>query len=483
MKSIIVNIVPEETRIAIVEDQELSEISVERTENEYLVGNIYKGRVQNVLPGMQAAFVDIGQAKNAFLYIGDGLPKEAARAIVKNEAIHVGQNVLIQVVKDAIDAKGPRATTHLSIPGRYVVLMPTVDYIGISRRIEQYKERGRLKKIASEICPRGMGLIVRTAAEGKPEDVLKKDVEYLGNLWRLIMARFKVSHSPTLLYRDADLMVRIVRDYFTAEIDSLVVDRRDAYLRVLDMLEFISPDLIARVKLYKGDAHIFQAYHLNEEIEKLSRREVILKSGGFLVIDKTEALTVIDVNTGKFVGRTNLADTVYQANLEAAEEIMRQIRLRDIGGIIIVDFIDMETEEQKHCVLRLLEEKAKLDKTKTNIVDITPLGLVEITRKKSRRNFEGTMYGKCPYCGGRGLVKSPETVAINIGRELRTMAKRNRPARGYVVQVHAQVADAFARLRLLHALEKELACKIRVEKVGGMHPEGYSVLRASASDD
>lgn len=480
MKSIIVNIVPEETRMAIIEDGDLLEISVERTESAHLVGNIYKGRVQNVLPGMQAAFVDIGQEKNAFLYIGDGLPKEAVQAISSHEKIHIGQNLPIQIVKDALGTKGPRATTHLTLPGRNVVLMPTVDYIGISRRIEVETERERLKEIAERICPPGMGMIVRTVAAGKSEVTLQKDVEYLTKLWSSLMARNKVSNPPTLLYRDADLVIRIVRDYFAENIDKMVLDNKDAYLRVLDLLKYTSPELIDKVELYEGGKSIFQTYQIEKEIENLGKRQVELKSGGFIVIDKTEALTAIDVNTGKFVGQANLADTVFQTNMEAAVEIAKQIRLRDIGGIIIIDFIDMETASQKGQLLALMEKKVRQDKTKTNVVDITALGLVEITRKKSRQNFESIIYSECPYCHGRGLVESPETLSIKISRDLRRMEKNHHAANGYLIQVHERVAAVLDQSKILETLGKELGFKMQIEKIPGMHPEVYSILQVNS---
>lgn len=477
MKSIIVNIVPEETRTVVVDQGELREFAIERPSSAHLVGNIYKGRVQNVLPGMQAAFVDIGQEKNAFLYIGDGMPKHAVQSLENNEQFHIGQNVVIQIVKDAIGSKGPRATTHITLPGRSVVLMPTVDYIGISRRIESVEERLRLKAIAEKICPTDMGVIIRTVAQGQSEMALKKDIDYLVKLWNSLKSRSKVSNTPTLLYRDADLMIRIVRDYFTAEIDCLVIDQQEAYTRVCDLLRYISPDLEKRVIFYQGELDVFTAYGLMEEIEKLGKREVELKSGGFIVIDKTEALTVIDVNTGKFVGQTNLSDTVFQTNLEAAAEITKQLRLRDIGGIIIVDFIDMDRPEQKQEVLSFLEQQVKEDKTKTNIVDITPLGLVEITRKKSRQNFEGIIYSSCPYCGGRGVVEAPETVRIKIARQLRLLEDKQHAVNGYIVQVHPTVADG--NIQWVQALERELSCKIKLDKTFGIHPEVYSILQAN----
>ena len=478
MKSIIVNIDPEETRMAILDGEELLELAVERSQSVPLVGNIYKGRVQNVLPGMQAAFVDIGCDKNAFLYIGDGLPKDMLESVPQNAKIHIGQNIPVQIVKDSAGSKGPRATTHLTIPGRNVVLMPTADYIGISRRIEDEVERNRLKAIAERACPEGMGLIIRTVAAGQPETALLQDIQYLVRLWQSLMARHKVSPPPTLLYRDADLVIRIVRDYFTDDIGAMIVDNKEVYQRVCDLVQYISPKLVERVKLYTGNRPIFQEYHVEEEIENIGKREVELKSGGFIVIDKTEALTVIDVNTGKFVGQANLADTVFQVNIEAAKEIAKQIRLRDIGGIIIIDFIDMETQSQKQQLLQLLEEKAKADKTKTNVVDITSLGLVEITRKKSRQNIESMIYSECPCCHGRGLVKSPQTIGISISRELRRIEKAHHGS-FYTVQVHDLVAESLEKTKILHNLGKELGCRIYIEHNRSIHPEVYTILQTA----
>lgn len=475
MKSILVSVAAEETRMAMLEKGILTELVIERDDAEHIVGNIYKGRVQNVLPGMQAAFVNIGQAKNAFLYIGDGLPKNAVSSLAATSNFHVGQNVMIQIVKDAVSTKGPRATTHLTLPGRYVVLMPTVDYIGISRRIPTNEERDRLKKIARAICPANMGLIVRTVADGQSEEMLKKDVDYLVGLWHTIEARHKLAAPPSMLYRDADLIIRIVRDYLNEEIDEIIVDDKDVYSRITDLL-VNQPVMSGKVKLYSGTEDIFKFYNLKDEIKNIGKREIELKSGGTLIIDKTEALTVIDVNTGKYVGRTNLADTVFQTNLEAAVEIARQIRLRDIGGIVIIDFIDMETEEQKQAIMELLQERVKDDKTKTNIVDITALGLVELTRKKSRRNFEATLYDKCPYCNGSGRLLSPETVAINICRDLRRLTGKKRPTNGYLVELHSAVKEMMEKLKLDEKLRREMACRIVLE-AREIHPEAYSLLQ------
>ena len=480
MKSILVSSVPEETRVTVVHDGVLDAIEMERASHSHLVGNIYKGHVQNVLPGMQAAFVDIGTGKNAFLYIGDGLPHDIIKALPKAQHIHIGQNLPIQIIKDAIGSKGPRATTHISLPGRNVVLMPTAAYIGMSRRIEEEKERERLHEIAGRICPEGMGLIIRTAAAGQSEEILRADVEYLTKLWQSILARFQLkSKGSNLLYRDADLIIRVVRDSLTDEIDEMLIDSKEVWQRVRELVRFLSPHLAGRIKLYEGKEPLFRKYGMEDELEKLGAREVELKSGGFLVIDKTEALTVIDVNTGKYVGKSNLGDTVYQNNLEAAAEILRQIRLRDIGGIIIVDFIDMEKEEQKEHLLSYMRELAKHDRTKTNIVDITSLGLVEITRKKSRQNLDSIIYSECPACHGRGRVESPETVSIRIASAIRRMERSSHATEGYGIEVHETVAEELRQNQLMMNLAAEFGTDIKVTAKPGMHPENYSILQQS----
>ncbi|GMB00635.1 Rne/Rng family ribonuclease [Pelosinus sp. IPA-1] len=474
-KKIIVNITPEETRMAVFENEEFIEVSIERTRSGHNVGNIYKGKTKNVLPGMQAAFIDIGREKNAFLYIGDALPQVAAQAIA-DSALTVGKDVMIQIVKDAIGTKGPRATTHLTLPGRYVVLMPTVDYIATSRRIVSEEERVRLKQIVEKVRPEGMGVIVRTMSEGKSEEDLQKDIEYLYNLWKALVARGKRATAPILLYRDVDLVIRIVRDYLSDDVEEFILDHQEAYGRVCDLLKYASPELVSRVRLYQGKEDIFTHYGLDEELNKLGQRSVWLKCGGYIVIDKTEALTVIDVNTGKFVGSTNLSDTVFQTNLEAASEIVRQIRLRDIGGIIIVDFIDMDKEEQKQAVVAALEEKFKRDRTKTNVLGFTGLGLVEITRKKARQNVEGVLYSECPCCEGRGRVQSPETVVINIWRKMRHVMSQSRRQGCIVIQVHPLVAEIIKSQGELPRMEQELACSLRIESLAEMHPEMFSLL-------
>ena len=476
-KFIIANIEPEETRMALLEDGELVEVSVERTDAGHIVGNIYKGKIKNVLPGMQAAFIDIGRDKNAFLYVGDLFPRLESQRAPVDEVLSVGQDILVQIAKDAGGTKGPRATTHLTLPGRYVVLMPTVDFIGISRRIEDEGERERLKSLAEKVRPDGMGIIVRTVAEGKSEADLTRDVEYLQNLWSSLAARGKRANAPALLYRDVDLIIRIVRDYLSEDVSEFIIDNREAYGRVSDLLSYISPELLPKIKLYQGRGNIFEHYGAESEMGRLGQRYIWLKCGGYLVIDQTEALTVIDVNTGKYVGKTNLADTVFHTNLEAAAEIARQLRLRDIGGIIIVDFIDMTEAEHQKAVLAELEEKFKRDRTKTNVLGLTGLGLVEMTRKKTRQSLASTLYNVCPWCEGRGRLQSPETVAIHIKRQLRKIAGEGGPNRPLLIQAHPRVGEALSKNGQMKELERELARQLKLELVEAMHPETFSVLQ------
>jgi ribonuclease G len=474
-KRIIVNVIPEETRMALSDDGRLLEVAVERAESDYMVGNIYKGRVENVLPGMQAAFINIGIGKNAFLYAGDIFPHKSFQRLVEEENLTVGADIMIEIVKDAMGTKGPRATTHFSIPGRYVVVMPSVDYVGVSRRIESGEERARLRALAEKIRPKGMGVIVRTVAEGHSEEELSRDFQYLSNLWGALTAKAKRAKPPFLLYRDADLIVRIIRDHVKDDIDEVVIDNAEAHARMVELAKFISPDLVKKIQLYKAKTEIFTHFALEEEWNRLADRRVDLKCGGYLIIDKTEALTVIDVNTGRFIGHSNLADTVFRTNMEAAAEIARQLRLRDIGGIIVADFIDMQKDNHKKAVLTELEACLKADNTKTNVLGLTELGLVEMTRKKARQTYEGTLYEGCPCCGGRGIIQSPDTLAITIRRQLRRLAAK-RPGADLVVQLHPRIAEHFGDKKAVTALEKELGIDLTVESIEGMQPEVYAIF-------
>lgn len=431
-KEILINVGDEETRVAVLENRVPVEMYIERSPNQRLVGNIYKGRVENVLPGMQAAFVDIGLEKNSFLYIEDAIPVRSAdpaqgqgAAMGANicDILKQGQDLIVQIVKEPIGTKGARVTTHITMPGRYLVLMPTVDYIGISRRIEDEKERDRLREMAARVKPRGMGVIVRTVAEGVDEAELGLDVNMLTNLWRKILNRSSHGPVPNLLHRDLELVQRILRDAFTSDVDRLTIDSRYEYEKILDLLDIVGPHLKAKVFLEERD-NIFEEHNIDAELEKALKRKVWLRCGGYIVIDQAEALTAVDVNTGKYVGSTNLEDTVLKTNLEAAVEIARQLRLRNIGGIIIVDFIDMTRDEHRKQVLEVLDEEIRKDKTKTNILGITQLGLVEMTRKKVRPSLAEVLQKACPYCEGRGKVLSEETVGINIKQQIYQMSRQ-----------------------------------------------------------
>ena len=486
-KEIVINVETDLTRVAVLEDRELVEMYIEKSSEQRSVGNIYKGKVANVLPGMQAAFIDIGAEKNAFLYISDAIPlkntedleeeliEHLKRATI-NDVLRVGQEVMVQVIKESMGTKGARVTTHITLPGRFLVLMPNVDYIGVSRKIEEESERERLKRIAEGIKPDGMGLIVRTVAEGKNSSEIKQDIEFLTKLWQRTKQKMKNNNSPRLIHRDLNLLYRTVRDYFSSTVDRLIVNNKWEYEKIIDLLETMSPHLISRVELYNKDLDIFDFYRIENNIEKLLSRRVWLKSGGYIVIDHTEALTVIDVNTGKFVGSINLADTVLRTNLEAAEEIARQLRLRDIGGIIIVDFIDMTSPHHKELVLEELEKHLKKDNTKASVLGITQLGLVEITRKKVRVGLTEALQKPCPICSGKGRVLSEDTMAKKVEREIKKIFSEKQPE-AILLEVEPHVAAVVIGPGGAHLtqLEEQYKTHIFVKGSKDVHPEEIRV--------
>ncbi len=488
-KEILVSVDQDETRVAVLEDSALVEFYIERPVTQRVVGNIYKGRVDNVLPGMQAAFVDIGLDRNSFLYVDDAvIPKngddedeidEDLKNLTIKDILKVGQEVVVQVVKEPIGSKGARVSRHTTLPGRYLVFMPNVDYVGISRRIQDEKERDRLRKMAEAVRPAGVGLIVRTVAEGKSQRELEGDVAFLRRLWNRVQQRSKTCKAPSLLHRDLGLVYRIIRDLFSEDVSRLYVDDCHERDRILDLLDYISPSLKDRVLFFtEKERSLFDFYGLTSEVDQALKKRVWLKSGGYLVIDQTEALTAVDVNTGKFVGTTNLADTVFKTNIEAAKEIARQLRLRDIGGIIIIDFIDMERSEHRQEVLRLLEEHLRRDRTKAHILGLTQLGLVEMTRKKVRQGLEAAMLRPCPYCEGKGKVMSEETMARRIRMELKNILKRSE-SEAVLVEVNPSVASLLigAGGSNLKELEKQTGRSIYIRGCEEVHIEGMN-LRA-----
>ncbi len=431
---IIINASPEEIRVALLEMGQLAELYIERKKDISLVGNIYKGKVIKILPGMQSAFVSIGLEKATFLHVadvyssfdysvfGEDIEEETIPFHLPiEELLQEGQDVLVQVSKDPIGTKGARVTSYITIPGRYLVLMPGVEHIGISRRISDEKERTRLKELVTSLKPQNIGLIVRTASEGCAEDEIKKDIDYLMLLWENIQRKKDKVTSPHLLYSDLDLAFRSVRDLLGHEVGKLVVDSEDEYNRLVEFVNTYFPKLASKIELYEGEEPILDAYGIEIEIPKALGRRVWLKSGGYIVIDQTEALISIDVNTGKFVGKATLEDTILKTNLEAVREIAYQIRLRNLGGIIIIDFIDMEKEENKNKLFTAFQEAMSKDRVKSTILQVSELGLIQMTRKRVRESLGRTLCAPCPYCESKGFVKSATTVCYEIFRELKKM--------------------------------------------------------------
>ncbi len=486
-REILVDINPHQTRVGMLEDGELAELYVERTGRERLVGNIYKGCVQNVLPGMQAAFVDIGLEKNAFLYAGDinadksvfDFPdSHQSDKFEKNivDMVRQGQEIILQVVKEPVGTKGARVTTNITLPGRTLVLVPTVNYIGVSRRIEDEAERTRLRETIERIKPAEMGVIVRTAAIGKTEEEFKADLTFLTRLWERISNRGRIVRAPRMIHSEEPLVFRTIRDTFTPDVSALIVNDEEYFDRVKIIAGIISPELADRVRLYDGSEDIFEHYRVEARVEKLLARKVWLKNGAYIVIDQTEALTAIDVNTGKYIGSDNLQQTLFETNCEAAREIARQLRLRDISGIIIIDFIDMESQENKNALVELLHECLKNDRTKSNVLGMTGLGLVEMTRKKLRNPLSATLQSPCPYCHGEGKVLSAESVAQKIRRSL-LREFRNTSIASFIVETHPDVA-AFIEGRTMEGmpvLPEEKGRSVYISPDACRHIEEYAV--------
>ncbi|MFC5402081.1 Rne/Rng family ribonuclease [Cohnella soli] len=408
MKQLFIHSSQNLTQSALLENGVLTEFGVERTEQSSLIGNMYKGRVVNVLPGMQAAFVDIGLVKNAFLYVDDVLhphldkqPKEKPSI---SDLLKAGDQLIVQMMKEPLGGKGARVTTHFSLPGRWLVYMPEADYIGISKKIEHEAERSRLRGLAESIRQEGEGVILRTNAGGESLEALGEDLNHLRRLWRDIVARGKSAPAPAELHRDTGLVGRLVRDVVTPDTEELIFDDEDSMLSAKAYLRQAAPALASKVRLHTEHKPLFEQYGIKEQLDKAFQSRIWLPSGGYLVWEQTEALTVIDVNTGKYTGSIDLEETVFQTNLEAADEVARLLRLRDVGGIIIVDFIDMETEEHRHRIAQQLEAKIKRDRTKCQVVGWTKLGLMEMTRKKARDNVMNYFYETCAACKGKGKI-------------------------------------------------------------------------------
>ncbi|MBR7627830.1 MAG: ribonuclease G [Aeromonas popoffii] len=446
---LLVNVTPSETRVALVENGLLQEVHVERQAKRGIVGNIYKGKISRVLPGMQAAFVDIGMDKAAFLHASDIVPHTECVAVKEKEQFQVGniaelvrqgQDIMVQVVKDPLGTKGARLTTDITLPSRYLVFMPGSAHVGVSQRIESEAERERLKRtVASYVDDLG-GYIIRTAAEGVGEQELEQDAAFLKRLWRKILER-KHKYPPCkILYEDPSLAFRVVRDFVGAELDKIRVDSRQSFDQLKRFTEEYVPELAGKLEYYPGESPIFDLYDVENEIQRALDRKVELKSGGYLIIDQTEAMTTVDINTGAFVGHRNLEETIFNTNVEATAAIARQLRLRNLGGIIIIDFIDMQSEDHRRRVLHSLEQALSKDRAKTNVNGFSQLGLVEMTRKRTRESLEHVLCSECPECKGRGRVKTVESVCFEILREL-IRVNRAYDADQFTVYAAPAVAD------------------------------------------
>lgn len=476
MRRIVINCVGREARVAVLEQSRLMEYYLERPEVDRIVGNIYRGRVENVLPGMQAAFVDIGTGKNAFLYIDDCLPpgEEGKRKPSINEVVTQGQEILVQVSKEPFGTKGARVTTQVSLPGRYGVFMPEVDYIGVSRRIQQERERTRLKNSAAEALKPGEGAIIRTLAEGASQEDLATDIAFLRARWQRACEEAKDRKPPALIHRDMDLISRVARDMLGEEVKELIIDSRPHYQEIRELLGHYRPSLIDRVKLYTGLEDLFVHYGVESEIEKALRRKVWLKSGGYLVIDQTEAMTVFDVNTGKFTGNHDLEETVVKTNVEACREIARQLRLRRIGGIIIIDFIDMKQEEHQARVLDAMSQELKKDRTKTHLLGFTKLGLLEMTRKKEHQALADTLLRPCPSCDGRGRILSEETLLGTLERELIAYCRDDRNEYA-AVEIHPHLLTVFEPYQ--DELEQACGLAVRWQPNEALDQQSYRIVQ------
>ncbi len=502
---LIINTRPYETRVALVENGSVVELHIERKTGQELMGNIYRGRVARVLPGMQAAFVDIGLDRTAFLYVADvhkdilGLEQMMLEGKEKEdeseehdeensseldkitfqieELLHEGQDIMVQVAKEPLGTKGARVTSHISLPGRHLVLMPTVNHIGISRRIEDREERERLRNIIEEIRPNSFGFIARTVSEGDSREKFKSEMDFLLKLWDNIKKKMDKSSARGILHKDLNISLRAVRDLFTREVDRLIVDSRDEYKNILSFIDTFASSLKYSVELYEGTDPIFDAYGIEMEISRALEKKIWLKSGGYIVIEMTEALTSIDVNTGSYVGKRNLEETILKTNLEALKEIAYQLRFRNIGGLIVIDFIDMEKKSNRERVFGALKEAMDKDRAKTNILPMSDLGLIEMTRKRTRENLNRMLSEPCFYCEGRGTLKSNRTTCYEIFRDIERECA-DLPDDGPVyVLVHPEIENCMREEERDSIMDLERRTKKRIIVIAKeqFHVEQYEI--------
>lgn len=517
-KELVINAIGPEIRVALLENGILVEIYIERRDESQITGNIYKGRIQRVLPGMQAAFIDIGLNQGAFIYVDDILNSRKTKSenffltkmpdddtngneaeeddeettlvssetqndkIPIEELIREGEEILVQVARSPIGSKGARLTTYISLPSRFLVLMPTVDHIGISRRIADEKERLRLKEIVETTRTKSYGYIVRTAGEGVSQETIAKEIHFLDNLYEDIQKQYDSAPSPSILHQELTVTLRSVRDLLAHEADKVSIDSPVVHKTVESFINKFMPRLKDSILLYTGEDAIFDAYNLEVDIQRALKKKVWLKCGGYIVIENTEALVAIDVNTGKFVGKRNFEETILQANLEAVKEIAYQIRLRNLGGIIILDFIDMESKANQEKVYNALKEALKRDKAKTNVLAMSDIGLIQMTRKRVVRSLPKMLYEPCFYCDGEGVLLSRETLCHNIYRDIVRQSADSDKCR-LQLKVHPVIAELLLgeKSGLVSTLETQINCRIGIYPIPSFHIEQYEIIEIMES--
>ena len=507
-KEIIINDETLETRAAVMEDGKLEEFYIERPSEDRIVGSVFKGKIQNLEDGLQAAFIDIGMKKNAFVHYWDMIPEDAARLEAEEgvqrarsgrqkrfspgemaKRFPIGSEIVVQVTKAAIGTKGPRVTANLSIPGRYLVMMPGTNLKGVSRKIEDAKERLRLKKVLARLpVLEGIGLIVRTAGAGARKVSFVRDVRALLETWKEIELGIREKPAPCRLYEEPDLVERVVRDSLTDDIDRIVIDSREAYERVKALVSKISRRVRNKVKMYDGEAPIFEHFEVERQLENAFRRKVWLKSGGYIVFDETEALVAIDVNTGRHKGGSSQEESIYQVNLEAADEVARQLRLRNVGGLVVIDFIDMKQKKHQNNVYKTLRDALRNDKARTNVLSISQLGLLEMTRQRMEESIRASNYMDCPYCQGRGKVKSTLSMSVEIQRHISEVMRRHRTDKQPLpvkITVNPVVME---RLRTedestLIEMERRYATRLTFVAEAGRHMEEFTITHAETGEE
>jgi len=503
---ILINATPYENRIALVENGNLTEIHLERPAEKGLVGNIYSGRVVRVLPGMQAAFVDIGLERTGFLYVDDvhtsmselesrissdespckqfalksNEPDESDHSAARpniDELLKEGQDILVQISKEPIGSKGARLTCHITLPCRNLVFMPLTDHIGISRKIQDEQIRENLREKIEKLRPQGTGFIVRTVAENITSAELEADMEFLLLLWDEIMSTAARSSVPNLMHKDLDMVLRSVRDLFTDDVNELIIDSKTVHNRLLSFVQTFAPKLKDRIIYYDGDAPLFEAYGIEVDITRALDKKVWLRSGGYIIIETTEALTVVDVNTGRYVGKNDLGETIFKTNMEAVKEISYQLRLRNIGGIIIIDFIDMDNEQHREELYTAFQESTRKDKSRVNILKLSEFGLVQMTRKRSCENLTQMMCEPCFYCGGDGVIKSQRTICYEIFRKVTRDAGKIKGS-NVTIKVHPRIADMLLREEAQHLdlLEDMTAKRFTIIPVRDIHIKRYEII-------